>query len=160
MILTPSYSDVATRGQASEGLHHGDRKGKEESGPSAAKRNNQRQGEKQLVSRCIRPPGQGECLQAPQASRPASVRDARGSCAAIARGRLDVSVGQTFRAHPQKTGVDEHTVHLSPRSSFIRFAQLSEIELFHFEERLRHARDLLGRAVSHHCIHLGRNDLP
>lgn len=160
MILKPSYADVATRGQASEGLHHGDRKGKEESGhpqPSAAIGVRAKSNWSVVA---IRPPGQGECLQAPQASRPASVRDARGSCAAIARGRLDVSVGQTFRAHPQKTGVDEHTVHLSLGSSFIRFAQLSEIELFHFEERLRHARDLLGRAVAHHCIHLGRNDLP
>jgi hypothetical protein len=46
------------------------------------------------------------------------------------------------------------------RSSFIRLAQLSKIELFHFEERLRQAADLLGVAVAHHLIHLGRNDLP
>jgi hypothetical protein len=46
------------------------------------------------------------------------------------------------------------------RLPLIRLAQLSEIELFHSEERLRHARDLLGRAVAHYFIHLGRNDLP
>jgi hypothetical protein len=36
------------------------------------------------------------------------------------------------------------------RLSLIRLAQLSEIELFHFEERLRQARNLLGGAVAHH----------
>lgn len=46
------------------------------------------------------------------------------------------------------------------RLAFIRLVQLGEIELFHFEERLRHTRDLLGTAVAHHFIHLGRNDLP
>jgi hypothetical protein len=46
------------------------------------------------------------------------------------------------------------------RLACIRLAQRGEIELFHFEKRLRYTRDLLGAAVAHHFIHLGRNDLP
>src|SRR5215831_5266017 len=46
------------------------------------------------------------------------------------------------------------------RLSSIRLTQRNEIELFHFEERLRHTRDLLRCAVAHHFIQLGRNNLP
>jgi hypothetical protein len=46
------------------------------------------------------------------------------------------------------------------RLALIRLAQLHEIELFHFEERQGHTRDLIGAAVAHHFIHLGGNDLP